>query len=70
MTSSRNLRLTTALALVSAFPAAVSAQEAYLNKDVPSFMRFGYTNERNDPRYLTAETNAGVRLLERRVRVR
>ncbi|MCJ8140865.1 autotransporter domain-containing protein [Falsirhodobacter halotolerans] len=64
MTSPRILRLTTAIALVSALPVAVSAQEAYLNTDVPSFMRFGFTNERNDPRYLTAETNAGVRLLD------
>ncbi|TJZ91425.1 autotransporter domain-containing protein [Paracoccus gahaiensis] len=58
------LRLSTALALVTACPATLLAQEAYLNRDVPSFMETGFTNERGDPRYLTRETNAGVRLLD------
>lgn len=58
------LRLSTALALVIACPTILFAQDAFLNPDVPSFMETGFTNERNDPRYLTRETNAGVRLLD------
>ncbi|NDV88523.1 autotransporter domain-containing protein [Aurantimonas aggregata] len=64
MSNIEKLELSTALAvLLTVCPSIALAQEAYLNKDVPAFMDTGYSNERNDPRYATKETNAGVRLL-------
>ncbi|ORE90092.1 autotransporter domain-containing protein [Aurantimonas sp. 22II-16-19i] len=64
MSDIEKLKVSTALAvLLTACPSIALAQEAYLNKDVPAFMDTGYSNERNDPRYATAETNAAVRLL-------
>ncbi|PIL14327.1 hypothetical protein P775_26850 [Puniceibacterium antarcticum] len=57
------LKVSTALAVFIACPAVGTAQEAYLNKDVPAYMDTGFTNERGDARYATKETNAGVRLL-------
>ena len=64
MPIANELRVSTALAaLAIVCPSVAAAQEAYLNKDVPAYVDTGYSNERNDPRYATKETNAAVRLL-------